>query len=94
VDDASILVRLAAGEKSALGELYDLYGRQVFALACRMTGDTAAGEDVTQEVFVKVWRNAARFDPERGRAASWILHITHTTAVDYPLAPAVCAEPL
>jgi RNA polymerase sigma-70 factor (ECF subfamily) len=82
VDDDRLLARVAAGDPSAVGELYDRYGRQVYSLALRMLGDIAAAEDVTQEVFVKVWRRADRFDPERGRAASWILHIAYTTAVD------------
>lgn len=82
MDDDRLLARLAGGDQSAVGELYDRYGRQVYSLAFRMLGEAAAAEDVTQEVFVKVWRQAGRFDPERGRAASWILHIAYTTAVD------------
>lgn len=82
MDDLALMARLSAGDQSAVGDLYDRYGRQVYALACRMLADSAAAEDVTQEVFVKVWRNAARFDPERGRAGSWILHLAYTTTVD------------
>lgn len=82
MDDQRLMTRLAADDQAAVGELYDRYGRQVYSLAYRILGDAAAAEDVTQEVFVKVWRQATRFDPERGRAASWILHIAYTTAVD------------
>lgn len=82
MEDDRLLARLAAGDPSAVGELYDRYGRQVYSLALRMLGEAAAAEDVTQEVFVKVWRQAVKFDPERGRAASWILHIAYTSAVD------------
>jgi RNA polymerase sigma factor (sigma-70 family) len=82
MDERPLMARLAAGDKSAAGDLYDLYGRQIYALAYRMLQDPSAAEDVTQEVFVKIWRNAARFDPERGRAATWILHMAYTTAVD------------
>lgn len=82
MEDAALMARLAAGDPSAIGQLYDRYGRQVYSLAYRMTGDPAAAEDVTQDVFLKVWRSAARFDPDRGRAATWILHIAHTTTVD------------
>lgn len=82
MDDVALIARLAAGDHSAVADLYDRYGRQVYALAFRMLGEAAAAEDITQEVFVKVWRNADRFDPERGRAASWILHIAYTTAAD------------
>lgn len=82
MDDCTLIARMAGGDQSAAGDLYDRYGRQVFALAYRMLQDAAAAEDITQEVFVKLWRNAARFDPERGRAGTWILHIAYTTAVD------------
>lgn len=82
MDDLALMARVAAGEQAAVGDLYDRYGRQVYALAYRMLQDTAASEDVTQEVFVKVWRNAARFDPGRGRVGTWILHLAYTTAVD------------
>lgn len=82
MDDVALLARVAAGDQAALGDLYDRYGRQVYALALRMLADGAAAEDVTQDVFVKLWRNAARFDPERGRAGSWILHMAYTTTVD------------
>lgn len=82
MDDLTLMTRLAAGDQTAMGELYDRYGKPVYALACRMLGDPTAAEDVTQEVFVKVWRHAARFDPARGQAGTWILRIAHSTAVD------------
>lgn len=82
MDDSTLIARMAGGDQSAAGDLYDRYGRQVYALAYRMLQDAAAAEDITQEVFVKLWRNAARFDPERGRPGTWILHIAYTTAVD------------
>lgn len=82
MEHVALLDRLAAGDPSAIGDLYDAYGRQVYALAFRMLEDAAAAEDVTQEVFVKVWRNAAKFDPDRGRVATWILHLAYTSSVD------------
>lgn len=82
MDDATLIARLAAGDQSAAGDLYDRFGRQVYSLALRILQDDAAAEDVTQEVFVKLWRNAMKFDPHRGRAGSWILHMAYTTAVD------------
>lgn len=82
MDDLALMARAGAGDQGAVGELYDRYGRQVYALALRMLRDGAAAEDVTQDVFLKVWRSAARFDSERGRVATWILHIAYTTTVD------------
>ncbi|MDF2629859.1 MAG: polymerase subunit sigma-24 [Symbiobacteriaceae bacterium] len=82
MDDLALMVRVAASDQGALGALYDRYGRQVYALALRMLQDGAAAEDVTQDVFLKVWRSAARFDADRGRVGTWILHIAYTTTVD------------
>lgn len=82
MDDSALMARVAAGDQTAVSDLYDRYGRQVYSLAMRMLTDAAAAEDVTQDVFVKVWRSAAKFDPERGRVGSWILHMAYTTTVD------------
>jgi len=82
MDDQALMSRMAAGDRAAAGDLYDRYGRQVYALALRMLQDGSAAEDVTQDVFLKVWRNAARYEPQRGRVATWILHMAYTTAVD------------
>ncbi|HEY3366694.1 MAG TPA: sigma-70 family RNA polymerase sigma factor [Symbiobacteriaceae bacterium] len=82
MNDVALMTRLAAGDQSAVGDLYDRYSRQVFSLARRMLGDSPAAEDVTQDVFLKVWKHAARFDPDRGRLGTWVLHMAYTTAVD------------
>lgn len=80
--DAALVTRLAAGDRSALGDLYDRYARPVYSLALRMLGDAQSAEDVTQEVFLRVWRQAARYDPQRGEAGTWILHIAYNLTVD------------
>lgn len=82
MDDHDLIARLSAGDQSAIGDLYDRYGGPVYALALRMLQDPAAAEDITQEVFLKVWKSASRFDAQRGRAGSWILHIAYTASVD------------
>lgn len=82
MDDESIMTGLTAGRPEAIGDLYDRYGSAVYALARRITADSAMAEDITQETFVKVWRHADRYDPERGRLATWILHIAYTTTID------------
>lgn len=82
MDDAAIMARIVAGDATAVENLYDRYGRQVYSLALRLLQDPAAAEDAVQESFVKVWKKAAQFDPERGRLVTWILHLTYTTAVD------------
>src|SRR4051794_13383906 len=75
--------RLVAGDESALCELYDQFSSFVFGLAARVTADRRAAEDVTQEVFVRVWERPDAFDPDRGTMRSWLGTIAHRRAVDY-----------
>jgi len=77
-----LLQRLAAGERDALGELFDLHAGLVHGLALRVLRDPAEAEDVVQEVFVQVWRQADRFDPSRGRPEAWLCTIARTRALD------------
>jgi RNA polymerase sigma-70 factor (ECF subfamily) len=81
--DLDVLVgRVARGDSSAFESLYDELSAVVFGLARRVVRDPARAEDVTQDVFLEVWRKAARFDTARGRAKTWVLTIAHRRAVD------------
>ncbi len=77
-----ILERLAAGDESALGHLYDQYAPFVFNLALRVTRDRAAAEDITQDVFVHAWTKASAYEPSRGTVRAWLGVITHRRSVD------------
>ncbi|WP_445290483.1 ECF RNA polymerase sigma factor SigK [Arthrobacter sp. ERGS1:01] len=77
------LIRLVAlGDEAAFEELYDAVAPRVFGLVRRVVRDPSQSQEVTQEVFVDIWQQAARFDADRGRAMSWILVIAHRRAVD------------
>jgi RNA polymerase sigma-70 factor (ECF subfamily) len=78
----ALLRRLAAGDQAALGAFYDLYAGLANGLALRILRDTSEAEDVVQEVFVQVWRQADRFDPRRGSPEAWLCTITRTRALD------------
>ena len=81
-DDAALVVAITNGREAALAEVYQRHGPSVTALAKRLLSDSALAEDVTQEVFVHLWRNAERFDPSRGRLRTMLLTQTHGKAVD------------
>lgn len=78
----ALLVATARGDERAFGELYDQVAGRVYGLALRVVRDPAQAEEVAQEALVEAWRSAARYDPARGTAATWILTLTHRRAVD------------
>lgn len=82
VDDASLLRSIQRGEEDGVAALYDRYSGIAYGLACRITNDATAAEDVVQDAFVSVWKQARRFDAERGQVRSWLLTIVHHRAVD------------
>jgi RNA polymerase sigma factor (sigma-70 family) len=82
LSDEALVALAARSEQSALAELYDRFGRPAYGLALRIVRDEALAEDAVQEAFLTLWRTAARYVPERGRASTWILTLVHRRAVD------------
>ncbi len=81
-DLTDLLRRSARGDEAAFAALYDATAARLFGLVLRIVRDHAMSEEVTQEVYLDVWRQSARFDPERGSPMSWLMTIAHRTAVD------------
>ena len=77
-----LLVATGRGDEGALGAIYDALAPAVFGLARRVVRDPARAEEITQDVFLSVWRFATRFDPQKGSAQTWVLTLTHRRAVD------------
>jgi RNA polymerase sigma-70 factor (ECF subfamily) len=82
VDDAVLLASIQRGDQQAVAALYDRYSGVAYGLAFRITNDGTLAEDVVQDAFVSVWKQAARFDTERGKVKSWLLTIVHHKAID------------
>lgn len=73
---------LGRGEIQALERLYDRYSTLVFSVSLRVLHDPQLAEDVVQEVFLRLWRQPASFDPGRGRFISWLMSVTRNRALD------------
>lgn len=78
----ALLTSVGRGDRLAFERLYDSIAPVVFGVARRVVRDPGMAEEVAQEVFVEIWRQAPRFDPSKGRAAGWIATIAHRRAVD------------
>jgi RNA polymerase sigma-70 factor (ECF subfamily) len=81
--DLGVVIALVAkGDERAFAELYDELAPTIHGIVLRVVRDPAQAEEVTQEVFVDLWRQAVRFDPARGGVRGWAVTIAHRRAVD------------
>jgi RNA polymerase sigma factor (sigma-70 family) len=80
--DVQLVVLVAERDAGALEALYDRYGKPAYSLARWIVADETLAQDVVQEVFLSLWRDAHRFDAGRGTVAGYLLSMTHHRAVD------------
>jgi len=81
-DLAACLRLVARGDEDAFDAVYDQVAASVFGIVRRVVRDPAQSEEVTQDVLLEVWRNAAKFDSGRGSATAWVMTLAHRRAVD------------
>jgi RNA polymerase sigma-70 factor, ECF subfamily len=82
LDDESLLGLIMHARTEALAALYDRYGRLVFSLALQSVGDRATAEEITQDVFLRVWQRAGQYRPDRGKVTTWLTGIARHRAID------------
>jgi RNA polymerase sigma-70 factor (ECF subfamily) len=80
--DEDLISLVEAADADAFATLYDRHSRSAYSLAYRMMGEKQAAEDLAQDAFIKVWRNAASYRAERGSVRTWILSIVHNRGID------------
>jgi len=80
--DDDLLLAVARGDRQAFSAVYDRFTSIVHGVIRGVVRDPSQSEEVTQEVFVEVWRLAPRFDPDRGAARTWLLTMAHRRAID------------
>lgn len=82
-DDSELIRRLKKHDSEAMGDLYDRFGKLVYAVVVRIVRDPPVAEDLVQETFLKIWNCVAAFDHERGAFGPWVLTIARNHAIDY-----------
>jgi RNA polymerase sigma-70 factor (ECF subfamily) len=80
--DLELLAQISKQDREALATLYDRYGRRVFALAVRILNDPVGSEEVTQDVFMSVWRRGASYTSKKGKFTTWMFSIAHNRTID------------
>jgi len=80
--DWALMNRVAAGDEKALAELYDRFGSLVYKAAWQFHPTQADAEDAVQEIFVRLWQTADRFDPRRAKLVTWVMLIARRHLID------------
>jgi RNA polymerase sigma-70 factor, ECF subfamily len=80
--DAELVSRIAAGDEAALAYVYDRHAHIVYGSVMRLLHDREAAEEVVQDVYLAVWRNAGQYSPTAGSLLSWVLGIARNKAID------------
>ncbi len=81
VPDSALVERMVAGDEGALAALYDRYSGMLFAMLVRTLRDPQAAEEILQDLFLQLWRGAARFDAHRGSLPAWLMVIGRNRAL-------------
>jgi RNA polymerase sigma-70 factor (ECF subfamily) len=82
LEDGALMAAIARGDEGAFAELYDRMSRVVYGVVRKVVRDPSQSDEVTQEVFVEVWRTATRFAADRGSVQTWVLTMAHRRAID------------
>jgi len=80
--DDRLVSALEIRDERALETLYDRYGDYVYSVSLRMVGDVQLAEDLSQEVFLRLWRRPDLYDVSRGRFLTWLLSVARNRAID------------
>jgi RNA polymerase sigma-70 factor (ECF subfamily) len=81
-DDETLISLIAQLQTEALDQLYDRYNRPIFSLALMIVGDRATAEEITLDVFMRVWQKAGSYRAEQARVSTWLTHIARHHAID------------
>lgn len=80
--DLDLMTRVSADDEQAISDLYDRFGSLVYRMAYQSMPSRADADDVVQEVFVRLWRTASRYDPKRAALVTWVMLLARRMMVD------------
>jgi RNA polymerase sigma-70 factor (ECF subfamily) len=85
LDNETLVRMIVQARAEALSELYDRYGRLVFSLALNSVGNPATAEEITQDVFLRVWQRGRQYSADRAKVSTWLTSITRHRAIPLSL---------
>ena len=80
--DWLLMSRAASGDEAAVAELYDRFGSLVYKVARQLLPTRAEAEDAVQEIFIRLWQTADRYDPRRAKLVTWVMLIARRHLID------------
>jgi RNA polymerase sigma-70 factor (ECF subfamily) len=83
IEEACLLAQAGVGDREAFRQLYARYSAPLLSLAVRLVGNLGEAEELLQDAFVKIWRNAASYDPRKSRPFTWAVTVTRRTCIDH-----------
>ena len=90
--DWMLMRRIADGDEQAVAELYDRFAALVFKVSRQLLPSRTDADDAVQEIFVRLWRTADRYDPRRAKLVTWVMLITRRHLIDRLRRSAVSAD--
>jgi RNA polymerase sigma-70 factor (ECF subfamily) len=81
-DDQAIIRLIARSQESALSELYDRYSRLIYSMALNVVGNPEIAEEITQDIFIRIWDHADTYQAEKAKVVTWIASMTRYRSID------------
>lgn len=82
LNDQTLIRLIARSQENAFSELYDRYSRLVYSMALNILGEPAGAEEITQDVFIRIWENADSYKAEKAKVVTWITSMTRYRSID------------
>ncbi len=81
-EDWTLMQRIATGDEAAMATLYDRFGALVYKASRQVLPSRAEADDAVQDVFIRLWRTADKYDPRRAKLVTWVMLITRRNLID------------